>query len=75
MIREDLVSTASHFETRYCVIQGEHDLSTPTAPAKAYFDTVTAPKKRYAVIDDAGHFALATHASAFIAETKFCLAD
>jgi pimeloyl-ACP methyl ester carboxylesterase len=73
MIREDLVSTAPRFETRYCVIQGEHDLSTPTAPAKAYFDIVTAPKKRYAVIEGAGHFALATHQAAFIAEMKTCI--
>jgi pimeloyl-ACP methyl ester carboxylesterase len=75
MIREDLVATAPRFSMRYCVIQGEHDLSTPTAPAKAYFDVVTAPKKRFAVIEGAGHFALATHPSAFIAETKACLAN
>lgn len=75
MIREDLVTTAPRFATRYCVIQGEHDLSTPTAPAKAYFDIVAAPKKRFAIIEGAGHFALATHQDAFIAETKTCLAN
>jgi pimeloyl-ACP methyl ester carboxylesterase len=74
MVREDLVATASRFSTRYCVIQGEHDLSTPTAPAKVYFDIVAAPKKRFAVIEGAGHFALATHQAQFIAEMKACLA-
>jgi pimeloyl-ACP methyl ester carboxylesterase len=73
MIREDLVTTASRFNTRYCVIQGEHDLSTPTAPAKTYFEMVQAPKKRFAMIEGAGHFALATHQPAFIADIKACL--
>ena len=74
MIREDLANTATRFSVPYCVIQGRHDHNTPTDAAKAYFDKVTAPKKHYAVIEDAGHFALSTHPAAFIAELKRCLA-
>ncbi len=72
IVRQDLEATATRFEIPYCVIQGRHDVSTPTDPAKAYFDKVTAPRKRFAVIEDAGHFALATHQAAFIEKLKAC---
>ena len=74
LVRTDL-TTSTQFAMTYCVIQGRHDLNAPTDPAKAYFDTVKAPKKRFAVIEDAGHFALATHQSGFIAEMKACLGN
>jgi pimeloyl-ACP methyl ester carboxylesterase len=35
--------------------QGELDIATPTALAKAYFDAITAPAKEFAVIPGAGH--------------------
>ena len=74
LVRTDLTAS-TQFAMRYCVIQGRHDLNAPTDPAKAYFDTVTAPKKRFAVIEGSGHFALATHQAAFIADIKTCLAQ
>jgi pimeloyl-ACP methyl ester carboxylesterase len=73
MVREDLATAALNFALPYCVIQGRHDLNTPTDPAKAYFDKVQAPRKYYAVIEDAGHFALSTHQARFISELKKCL--
>jgi pimeloyl-ACP methyl ester carboxylesterase len=69
----DLQTSASAFSIPYCVIQGQHDLNTPTAAAKTYFDRITAPKKRFAIIDTAGHFAVATHQPEFIADIKKCL--
>lgn len=42
--------------------------------AAAYAATIKAPKKHLTTIEDAGHFALAAHQSAFIAELKTCLA-
>jgi pimeloyl-ACP methyl ester carboxylesterase len=63
---ERLSSTALRFALPYYVIQGRHDLFTPTPPAAAYFAQVVAPKKEMIVLEDAGHFALATHAEELI---------
>ena len=46
------------------------DLFSPTPLVEAYFDKVTAPKKRLIIIEDAGHFALATHQAEVIAALK-----
>jgi pimeloyl-ACP methyl ester carboxylesterase len=63
----DLPATALMFEVPYYVIQGRHDISAPTPLAEAYFAKVTAPEKRMVIIEDAGHFALATHQREVIA--------
>jgi pimeloyl-ACP methyl ester carboxylesterase len=70
LVAEDLPATASTFRIPYYVIQGRHDLFTPTPLAEAYFAKVSAPKKRMIVIEDAGHFALATHQADVIAALK-----
>jgi pimeloyl-ACP methyl ester carboxylesterase len=70
VVTEDLPATASTFKIPYYVIQGRHDLFAPTPLAEAYFDSVAAPTKRMIVIEDAGHFALATHQAAVIAALK-----
>jgi pimeloyl-ACP methyl ester carboxylesterase len=54
----------------YYVIQGRHDLFSPTPLVEAYFNTVSAPKKRLIIIEEAGHFALATHQAEMIAALK-----
>ena len=66
IMEEKLSTTALRFDIPYYVIQGRDDVSTPTAPAEAYFEKVVAPKKAMVVIEGAGHFALATHAEEFI---------
>jgi proline iminopeptidase len=66
----DLSATATSFKIPYYVIQGRHDLFTPTPLAEAYFNKVSAPKKRLIIIEDAGHFALATHQAEVIAALK-----
>src|SRR5262245_27578178 len=65
-----LPSTATSFKIPYYVIQGRHDLFTPTPLVEAYFDKISAPKKRLFIIEDAGHFALATHQAEVIAALK-----
>jgi pimeloyl-ACP methyl ester carboxylesterase len=67
IVAEDLSSTALRFKIPYYVIQGRHDLFTPTPLAEAYFKKVSAPMKRLIIIEDAGHFALATHQADVIA--------
>ncbi len=47
------------------VIQGERDLTTPTALARGWFDRLQAPAKRFVVIPGAGHQAMLTHDAAF----------
>ena len=72
-MQEELSTTALTFKLPYFVIQGQDDWFTPTAPARSYFDKVVAPRKRMVVLDGAGHFALVTHANAFIATMKAML--
>jgi pimeloyl-ACP methyl ester carboxylesterase len=74
-VHEDLPATAAVFKLPYYVIQGRHDLFTPTSLAERYFASVSAPKKRFVVIETAGHFALATHAQEFLTALKKVLRD
>jgi pimeloyl-ACP methyl ester carboxylesterase len=60
-VQVDLFSTAPSFEIPFVVIQGEHDLFTPTPVAIDYFQHVQAPHKELRVIEGAGHFVLVTH--------------
>jgi pimeloyl-ACP methyl ester carboxylesterase len=69
-VATDLPATATRFTIPYYVIQGRHDLFSPTPLAEAYFNKVSAPKKRLRIIEDAGHFALATHQAEVIAALK-----
>lgn len=69
-VTTDLPTTAASFKLPYYVIQGRHDLFAPTPLAEAYFAKVSAPKKQLVVIEDGGHFALATHAKEFAAALK-----
>jgi pimeloyl-ACP methyl ester carboxylesterase len=69
-VEANLPATATSFTIPYYVIQGRHDLFSPTPLVEAYFDKVTAPKKRLIIIEDAGHFALATHQAEVIAALK-----
>jgi pimeloyl-ACP methyl ester carboxylesterase len=70
MINEELSTKAVSFKIPYYIIQGRHDLFTPTSLAEAYFKKVSAPAKRLVIIEDAGHFALSTHQARVIAALK-----
>ena len=67
VVSENLSTTALRFKTPYYVVQGRYDVFTPTPLAEAYFNNVSAPSKRLIIIEDAGHFALATHQANVIA--------
>jgi pimeloyl-ACP methyl ester carboxylesterase len=69
-VATDLSTTATRFKLPYYVIQGRHDLFSPTPLVEVYFDKIWAPKKRLVIIEDAGHFALATHQASVIAALK-----
>jgi pimeloyl-ACP methyl ester carboxylesterase len=72
-LAENLPATATTFKIPYYVIQGRHDIFSPTPLVEAYFAKVSAPKKRLIIIEDAGHFALATHQADVIAALKAVL--
>jgi pimeloyl-ACP methyl ester carboxylesterase len=69
-VAADLPATATSFKIPYWLIQGRHDLFSPTPLVEAYFNRVSAPTKRLIIIEDAGHFALATHQVEVIAGLK-----
>jgi proline iminopeptidase len=69
-VATDLPATATSFKIPYYVIQGRNDLFAPTPLVEAYLNKVSAPKKRLIIIEDAGHFALATHQAKVIAALK-----
>ena len=69
-VETDLPATATSFKIPYYVIQGRYDLFAPTPLVEAYFNKVAAPRKRLVIIEDAGHFALATHQAEVITALK-----
>ena len=52
------------------VIQGAEDFTTPTSLAKTYLNSLRAPRKAFATIDGAGHFAVFTKQDAFLKELR-----
>jgi pimeloyl-ACP methyl ester carboxylesterase len=50
------------------VIQGDEDFTTPTSLAKSYVDSLRAPRKAFATIRGAGHFAVFMRQEAFLKE-------
>jgi pimeloyl-ACP methyl ester carboxylesterase len=72
-MQENLSTASLNFKIPYFIIQGRQDLFTPTEPVVKYFERIVAPKKKMVVIENAGHFALATHSQRFIEELKCIL--
>ena len=52
------------------VIQGDEDFTTPTSLAKTYLDALRAPRKAFATIGGAGHFAVFTKQDVFLKELR-----
>jgi len=52
------------------VIQGAEDFTTPTSLAKTYLNSLHAPRKAFATIDGAGHFAVFTKQDVFLREFR-----
>jgi proline iminopeptidase len=73
LFRVDLTKSAPSFPIPWYAIHGTDDLNTSAGAARAYFDAIKAPKKQFAMIEGAGHFALATHAEEFVRLMKAML--
>ena len=52
------------------VIQGAEDFTTPTSLAKTYLNSLHAPRKAFATIEGAGHFAVFTKQDVFLNELR-----
>ncbi|MFE1560405.1 alpha/beta fold hydrolase [Streptomyces sp. NPDC058734] len=62
----DVWADGTTFEIPFFVFQGAHDVITPASRAKAYVDAVDAPRKAFALIEDASHFAALRHPDRFL---------
>jgi pimeloyl-ACP methyl ester carboxylesterase len=56
------------FNLPFFVFQGDHDIVTPTAVAKSYFDKISAPYKEFVLIKNAGHLACFAREDQFLEE-------
>jgi pimeloyl-ACP methyl ester carboxylesterase len=63
----DLTSAGANFRLPVFLIEGREDHIAPPTLAQTYFDAITAPFKRMAYIEGAGHFAITTHTVQFAA--------
>ncbi len=52
------------------VIQGAEDYTTPVSLAKTYLDSLRAPRKGFATIEGAGHFAVFTKQDEFLKDLR-----
>ena len=66
LMRVDLPALGTDFSIPFFVVEGEEDDITPASLARAYFDRITAPRKAFLLMPDAGHMALLTRSDAFL---------
>jgi pimeloyl-ACP methyl ester carboxylesterase len=66
----DATRLGGEFSVPVLVIQGAEDFTTPTSLAKTYLNSLHAPRKAFATIDGAGHFAVFTKQDVFLKELR-----
>jgi pimeloyl-ACP methyl ester carboxylesterase len=64
----DFNKLGMQFELPLFIFQGDTDIITPTATAKAYFDEIEAPHKEFVLIKKAGHLACFARTDQFLEE-------
>jgi pimeloyl-ACP methyl ester carboxylesterase len=70
MTKTDLPALGVVFKTPVFFFQGDQDDITPSKLVRDYFAAITAPRKGYQSVADAGHFAFVSHGDAFDAFLK-----
>jgi len=58
MLDEKIEGLGLSFEIPIIFIQGSEDKLCPTSMVEDYFQSISAPKKKFIVLEDAGHLAL-----------------
>jgi len=66
MLKDDLRALGLKFEIPIVLVQGAEDRLTVTALAKEYFDSISAPSKKFVVIPEVGHLAIFTGPDTFL---------
>jgi pimeloyl-ACP methyl ester carboxylesterase len=66
----NLKTLGPDFAVPVFVLEGPDDYITSPDLAKAYIDTINAPKKEFVMLAAGGHFAVFTHPEAFVAEVN-----
>jgi pimeloyl-ACP methyl ester carboxylesterase len=67
-MKVDLKSVGPDFAIPIFVFEGPDDYITSPELAKAYVETLSAPKKEFVMLNAGGHFAVFTHSDAFMKE-------
>jgi pimeloyl-ACP methyl ester carboxylesterase len=70
MMRVDLPALGTDFSIPFFIVEGAEDDITPASLAQGYFDQITAPRKAFLLVPEAGHMALLTRSDDFL---KFLL--
>lgn len=65
--RASLAERCLRFEVPVLLVAGEHDWTTPHSTALAYFEALSAPRKKFLTIAGAGHLPFADQPEAFSA--------
>ncbi|WP_433943806.1 alpha/beta fold hydrolase [Paenibacillus sp. SN-8-1] len=68
LINFDFSKLGTKFELPFFVFQGDSDIITPTATAKAFYDEIDAPQKQFIQIKSAGHLACFARPDQFFIE-------
>ena len=71
----DFAALGYDFAVPFYVLQGENDIITPVASAKAYVERIRAPKKAFVTIAHAGHMAEFCQPSQFLIELRRVLSE
>jgi pimeloyl-ACP methyl ester carboxylesterase len=69
-VNTDLRRLGHRFEVPVFVVQGLEDDYTPPEVSRNYLDWIDAPVKEFVGLEGAGHFALVSRASEFLAIMK-----
>jgi pimeloyl-ACP methyl ester carboxylesterase len=64
-LRFDARKLGRHFAVPVFIVDGDRDLTTPPDLARAWFDTIEAPRKGFVLLEGGGHSALLTMPDAF----------
>jgi pimeloyl-ACP methyl ester carboxylesterase len=66
LMQEDLAALGTSFPVPFFIVEGAEDDITPASLARVYFDEVSAPRKAFLVVPEAGHLALMTQPAVFL---------
>jgi pimeloyl-ACP methyl ester carboxylesterase len=66
----DLRTSGTSFALPIVIIHGARDLDTPAELARSYFESITAPHKRFVTLPNGGHTALAYDQESFLAALR-----